>query len=113
MAWGRAFVFLGSLLTAGLLLWSPPSQASAPACSDGAQGNAWPSYRGSEDHTGCAVQGIQPPLSLVWTFSPGGEPALKTSVYMGSSPAVTDGRVFAGSGEGYLYALDARSGALD
>lgn len=61
-------------------------------------------YFGSVDHNVYAVDyGRGPPP--VWTFETDG----KVST---SSPVVTQEAIYIGSGDGYLYSLDARTGAL-
>ena len=51
---------------------------------------------------GVASGSLTTPLSLSWTFKAGGP--------VESSPAIADGRVFIGSDDSYVYALDFATG---
>ena len=59
-----------------------------------------PMFRGDRAHTGVNPgPGVEHSPKLLWRF--------KAGDFVGSSPAVVDGVVYIGSGEGYVYALDA------
>src|SRR5690349_24644617 len=76
--------------------------ALAVAAPLGASGAAM--FRGDLQHTGVYDgRGVPDLHGVKWTF--------KTAGRVYSSPAVVDGVVFVGSGDGNLYAIDAGSGA--
>ena len=62
----------------------------------------WPIFRGDPALSGVAKGELQVPLSLAWTFKTGGP--------VQSSAVVVDGRVFFGSGDSNVYAVDLMSG---
>lgn len=64
----------------------------------------WPMFRGNPARTGFTAEQAAPPLVGDWTFDTGAGGI--------SSPAVFGGRVYAGSRDGAVYALDAATGAL-
>ena len=64
---------------------------------------AWPQFRGDARLTGVATE-LPATLSLKWTYE-GGES-------FESSPAIADGVVYAGAGNGDLLAIDLQSGKL-
>jgi outer membrane protein assembly factor BamB len=67
------------------------------------QDDAWSMFRRDLLHTGNAGDNITLPQgTLKWTFSAGDA--------IHSSPAVYDGKVYVGSRDGYIYALDAATG---
>lgn len=67
------------------------------------QNDEWAMFRRDLLHTGNAGDNITLPQGkLKWTFS--------TSGAIHSSPAVCDGKVYVGSRDGYIYALDAATG---
>lgn len=83
--------------------------AAPPACSaTGANGPAgpdaanWPMYRGNPALTGAAAGKLADKLSLLWTFKTGGP--------VKGSAAVWNGRVFIGSGDSNVFALELSSG---
>lgn len=63
----------------------------------------WPEFRGNPSLTGVAPGELSVPLRLQWSFKTGGP--------VQSSPVVAGGRVFIGSDDGHVYALDLNSGA--
>ena len=63
----------------------------------------WPMFRGDAALTGMARGELAVPLKLLWSFKTGGP--------VNSSAVVAEGRVFIGSGDNNLYALDLKSGA--
>src|SRR5437762_9214914 len=75
------------------------TQDAGKAASSGAN---WPMFRGNPALTGVATGTLPDKLSLLWSFKTGGP--------VKSSPSVVDRRVFVGSGDGTLYALDLASG---
>ncbi len=83
-----------AVLVAGL----SPAGAAAP----GQHATHWPQYRGGPAHTGVAHEHLPDTLELRWTF--------KTEGSVRSSPVIEDGRVFIGSDDGNVYALDLASG---
>jgi len=62
----------------------------------------WPMFRGSPALVGVAEGTLADSLKLLWRF--------KTKDSVRSSAVIGGGRVYAGSDDGGLYALDARSG---
>ena len=70
-----------------------PAEASAPD---------WPMFRGRPDLTGVAQGSLPNKLVLRWKF--------KTEDAIKSSAAVQDGRVFVGSDDGNVYAVDLADG---
>jgi outer membrane protein assembly factor BamB len=85
-----------------------PVLAAVPVNAGSAAEPAVAMFRGGPDHTGVygpatgVVEGVDLPLK--WRF--------KTRGKIRSTPVVADGRVFVGSGDGFLYAVDARTGTL-
>jgi len=66
------------------------------------RGAPWPVFGGDPQHLGRAVGALAEKLDLAWTF--------KTSGSVKASPVIEDGRVFVGSADANLYALDLRTG---
>jgi len=62
----------------------------------------WPMFGGGPQHLGRAAGTLADKLDLAWTF--------KTSGPVKSSPAVVEDRVFVGSSDANLYALDLETG---
>src|SRR2546423_9886791 len=62
----------------------------------------WMMFRGNPALTGVAAGNLPDKLSLLWSFKTGGP--------VKSSAAVVGGRVFIGSGDGLVYALELASG---
>ena len=70
-----------------------------------ADGTDWPSFLGGSARGAYRPQErLRPPLKLLWVFASDGT--------IESSPAVVEGVVYIGSCDGFLYALDAKSGRL-
>src|SRR5437879_7978735 len=67
-----------------------------------AQAADWPMFRGGPALLGVAEGSLPDKLSLLWTFKTGG--AVK------SSAAIAQGKVFVGSGDEMVYALDFANG---
>src|SRR5438093_1011533 len=63
---------------------------------------AWPMFRGDPALNGVAAGKLSTPLTLRWTYKTGGA--------VRSSPAVADGRVFVGSDDERLHAVDFAKG---
>lgn len=63
---------------------------------------SWPIFRGNTNLTGIAQGEIPEKLSLLWTFATGDD--------IKSSPVVANGKVYVGSDDGSVYALDLTSG---
>lgn len=64
----------------------------------------WPLHRSSLARLGKAGETLDPPLSLAWQFHTEGK--------IESSPAISGNTVYFGSNDGFVYAVDATSGAL-
>ena len=64
----------------------------------------WPMYRNNPLHTGVATDVVAPPLNLKWKQTFGG------AVY--SSPAVVGSRLYVGSNDFNLYAIDTATGNI-
>src|SRR6266704_506585 len=77
--------------------------ASAVAITS-AHGGSWPMFRGEPELRGGALGSLPSRLQLAWSFKTGGA--------VESSPLVLDGKVFVGSSDGILYALDAATGSV-
>ena len=86
---GQLFPIAGLVLLVILLAGSNHAAAS-PA--------NWPMYRYDLLHNGVAPDVVQPPLVLKWRQTFGGA--------VNSSPAVVGSRLYVGSGDGNLYAID-------
>jgi outer membrane protein assembly factor BamB len=67
-----------------------------------AGGSSWPVFRGSSELLGRASGGLGDSLKLLWKFKTGDE--------VNSSAAIDDGRVFIGSDDGSVYAIDLYAG---
>ena len=68
-----------------------------------AQGtDRWPMLGGNPQHTGYAVQTLEPPLKQTW--------ATRTEGAIVASPVVSDGIVYIGSRDNSFYALDSQRG---
>lgn len=86
----RAFVLMCAILFVAFL-------------SGAAQGEDWPMFLKSATHDSSVEKAPQPPYRLKWSF------LTKGPVH--SSPVVSGGRLFVGSYDNNLYALDAATGA--
>jgi eukaryotic-like serine/threonine-protein kinase len=73
----------------------PPATASIP-------GGDWPSFRGGPAMLGIAAGSLPDQFALRWQF--------KTKGAVESSPVIAEGRVFIGSNDGRVYALDVKTG---
>ena len=62
----------------------------------------WPIFRGNPAMTGVARGRMADELELAWTFTTGRE--------ITASPIIKDGRVFLGSKDGHVYAIDLQTG---
>jgi outer membrane protein assembly factor BamB len=83
--------FLFAILLAGISLAS-----ASPA--------NWPMYRNNPLHTGVATDVVSPPLNLKWKQTFGGA--------VDSSPAVVGARLYVGSDDGNLYAIETATGNI-
>ena len=86
---------------AGLLLlaaWASPQAAPAPASA------TWSNYRGDRSLRGVAAGELSSELTLTWKYEAEGA--------ITSSPVLSDGKVFFGSDDMKLHAVDATTGAL-
>src|SRR5687768_17369769 len=68
----------------------------------GAATASWPMFRGNPGLTGVSDVTLPAKLKSGWTFKTGGP--------VKSSAAIADGKVFIGSNDGHLYALNLDSG---
>jgi outer membrane protein assembly factor BamB len=85
------------LLMANLSLFSASSHGAAhPGIDD------WPMFRGQPSLTGIAAGKLSAKLELKWSY--------KTGAEVKSSPTVSGGRVFVGSFDEHLHAIDLESG---
>jgi len=64
--------------------------------------SSWPMFRGTQDLAGVAQGSLREPLKLRWSFKTGGP--------VKSSAAIDAGKVFIGSDDGSVYALDLATG---
>ncbi len=67
-----------------------------------ASADQWPMFRGNPGLTGVAPGKLPDALSLAWQFKTGGP--------VKSSAAIVGGKVFIGSDDGFVFALDLESG---
>ena len=65
-------------------------------------GGDWPQFHGNQAQSGFVPGHLPEQLSLVWRFKAGGQ--------VKSSPAIADGRVYIGSSDKHVYALDLKTG---
>src|SRR6266536_5209746 len=94
-AWILAATATSLLATSG----ASDSRDGKAASGDAA---GWMMFRGNPALTGVAAGNLPDKLSLLWSFKTGGP--------VKSSAAIVGGRVFIGSGDGQVYALDLGSG---
>src|SRR5437879_1236627 len=90
-----ATTFLVAVFVAG----TSENQEAGEAAASGAN---WLMFRGNPALTGVATGALPDKLSLLWSFQTGGS--------VKSSASIVDGRVFIGSGDSNVYALDLTSG---
>src|SRR5207237_5204507 len=64
--------------------------------------SAWPMFRGEPALLGVSPVVLPKQLELLWSF--------KTQGPVKSSAAIASGRIFIGSDDGYVYALDLKTG---
>lgn len=76
--------------------------AAEPAKIGVATPDAWPMFRGNPGLTGVSPATLPNTLSLLWTY--------KTAAPVKSSPAIAQGRVFVGSDDKSLHAIDLKTG---
>jgi eukaryotic-like serine/threonine-protein kinase len=89
------------LLSEGTI--DPSDESASRPSADWLQGGEdWAMYRGSPALTGVAPGRLWDRLSLRWRF--------ETGAAVRSSPVIVNGKVFVGSDDGKLYALDLRDG---
>lgn len=63
---------------------------------------AWPQFRGNQAQTGCVAGHLPDRLQLAWRF--------QTQDEIKSSPVIQDGRVYVGSSDEHVYALELETG---
>jgi outer membrane protein assembly factor BamB len=78
--------------------------ALVPALSIPAQADDWPQFRGNPRLTGVATSQIPKTLKVLWSFEAGD--------VIESSPAIANGVVYQGVGNGDVVALDLEAGRL-
>jgi outer membrane protein assembly factor BamB len=109
-----ALLALGvAFLCIGLAIWlvhrrsvAPPAQAPikpVPRLAIHAVGTDWPMFGGGPAHLGRASGTLADKLELAWTY--------KTSGPIKSSPAILEDRVYVGSSDANVCALDLRTGS--
>jgi outer membrane protein assembly factor BamB len=85
---------------------SPPGAPRDPADASPASGleasEDWSIFRGDPALTGVASGGLPDDLALLWSFEAEGA--------IVSSPVIADGRIFFGSDDGHVYAVEAATG---
>jgi hypothetical protein len=69
-----------------------------------AQAGDWPMFRHDLTHSGASNEILNPLLEIKWKF--------QTGKGISSSPAISNGIVYVGSLDGYIYAIDAELGYL-
>ena len=70
-----------------------------------AQADDWPMFRGNPSLTGVSTNHFPDKLTKLWEFKTGGP--------VKSSPAIVNGKVYVGSLDQKIYALDLRAGAKE
>jgi len=65
-------------------------------------GGDWPQFHGDQAQSGFVTGNLPEQLSLAWRFKAGDE--------VKSSPAIVQGRVYIGSSDKHIYALDVKTG---
>src|SRR6266545_6425976 len=88
-----------TILVAAFAAGASENRAAGKATAAGA---GWPMFRGNPALTGVAAGTLPEKLSLLWSFKTGGP--------VKSSAAIVGGRVFIGSGDSHVYALDLATG---
>jgi outer membrane protein assembly factor BamB len=115
---GALIAALASFFAVRALLLKQPAPAPRPAGSEAAQivrventafeavikddGSAWPQFGADPSRSGRVAWAVPDSLARVWRFQTGAE--------VKSSPAIVGGRVFIGSSDANVYALDLRTG---
>ncbi len=70
----------------------------------------WSLFRGDPEMRGVTPESIRPPLRLAWKYEPPAEEG-KRRPPIDATPVIAGGRVFVGSQDGNLYALDLETGS--
>src|SRR6266700_1055575 len=96
----RALRCASMALAGGLLLLLGPVAASPNESVPTA--SSWPMFRGGPALLGVAAVKLPKDIALLWSF--------KTQGPVKSSAAIVDGRVFIGSDDGQVYALELGGG---
>lgn len=96
----RAFRCASMALAGGLFLL-PGAEAAIPNES-APTASSWPMFRGGPALLGVTAVKLPKDIALLWSF--------KTQGPVKSSAAIVDGRVFIGSDDGHLYAVDLKTG---
>ena len=99
---------LALVLAAVALAACGDSTAAEDATGDAASrrgraGGEWPMFRGDSSSTGVAQSDLPEQPALLWTYQAGGD--------IESTAAIAGGRVFVGSLDGSLHAIDLATGA--
>lgn len=106
------FLFLLSLFVTGCGEKTAPA-GDTPGSGD--KGTAivadWPLFRGDPEMQGVAVEVIEPPLELAWTYEPEAEEG-KRLPPIEASPVIVGGVVFVGTQGGEFLAIHLESGEL-
>jgi outer membrane protein assembly factor BamB len=76
--------------------------AFAPRATAQQSSSDWPMFHANPSHSGVGTGNPVLTPTLLWNYT--------TGFSVGSSPAVVNGVVYIGSGDGNVYALDAKSG---
>jgi len=97
----HALIFVVLILALALLRFSPsfPIQETDAQTTD-----IWPTFHHDNVRTGYTSSAGPETSQILWRTPTGG--------WVVSSPTVADGKVFVGSDDGYIYALDENSGAV-
>ena len=77
-------------------------RSPAGATTRGDVTGSWPMYRGGQSLVGVTDAELPDEMELLWRF--------RTGDAVRSSPAIADGRVFVGSDDGAIYAINAATG---
>src|SRR5437773_9795934 len=93
---------LAAAMTVLVAVFAAAESVNQDAGKPASSGANWPMFRGNPALTGVATGTLPDKLSLLWSFKTGGP--------VRSSAAIVGGRVFIGSGDGSVYALDLVTG---
>ncbi len=102
-----AVVVCGVVILMAILQRTAPTPASNPLATPAPVAkippDAWPQFRGNQAQSGCVAGHLPDRLELAWRF--------QTQDEIKSSPVIQDGRVYVGSSDEHVYALELATGS--